>query len=633
MYSHTFPTLSERFFKGGAWPRAEVVAPLVDHDHVFCMLYRELYFRHIYATGRPTLEQRRESWDNYRELFGVVLNSNLNMQLPNGWLWDMVDEFVYQFQSYLQHRGKLAGKGPEEVQALRAAEGTWDAAAVVAFLSELAARSRIREELAAPGGAEALYASEGYSPAASNVLRMLGYFSLIGLARVHCVLGDHAAALRALAPLNPFDRRGLFATKIAMAAITMFYYSGFAYLAAQRWLDAARCFNFVLAYVARVKTHHARGPGYDQILKKNEQMHALLAVAVALCPAAARALDEAVATSLRDKYGEKMRAMASGSEATYEELFAYACPKFASAAPPDWADPGANTNAAAYRAQLAAFMAVVQERRHLPAIKQFLNLYSVSHTPKIGGARARGAVARAADAAAGSWPACLPRRLRRGASLIHPPNAPSSPHLLPPCRLAEHPRGQAGLHGGDGARHGARPAGPAHPHRHRGHLGGRRRAGGRAPALRRPGLHRRHRGRRPGDGGGARGARGGGQGRLPGAPHPEVRGDRARPRLGGGGAARGRGARARAPRRGRALSRRRGARRPPTAGRRPPHTLLSRCCFFRCLKTSTAVPLGRQPLQRRRRAAGKHPAAAALVAANHLQLLPRFRRPLWCWIC
>jgi len=34
----------------------------------------------------------------------VILNSNLNMLLPNLWLWDMVDEFVYQFQSFCQYR-------------------------------------------------------------------------------------------------------------------------------------------------------------------------------------------------------------------------------------------------------------------------------------------------------------------------------------------------------------------------------------------------------------------------------------------------------------------------------------------------------------------------------------------------
>lgn len=40
---------------------------------------------------------------------------------------------------------------------------------------------------------------------------------------------------------------------------------------------------------------------YEQILKKNEQIYALLAVATALCPTANRLLDEAVANTLREK--------------------------------------------------------------------------------------------------------------------------------------------------------------------------------------------------------------------------------------------------------------------------------------------------------------------------------------------
>lgn len=37
---------------------------------------------------------------NYQELFSEILNQNnnkpINLQLPNLWLWDIVDEFVYQ---------------------------------------------------------------------------------------------------------------------------------------------------------------------------------------------------------------------------------------------------------------------------------------------------------------------------------------------------------------------------------------------------------------------------------------------------------------------------------------------------------------------------------------------------------
>lgn len=51
----------------------------------------------------------------------------------------------------------------------------------------------------------------------------------------------------------------------------------------------------------RVKAYHQRSAQYDQILKKNEQMYALLAIATSLCPAASRNLDEAVANMLKEK--------------------------------------------------------------------------------------------------------------------------------------------------------------------------------------------------------------------------------------------------------------------------------------------------------------------------------------------
>ena len=42
------------------WQDAEEIAPFVQEDQLFLILYKELYYRHIYArvTGGPTIEQR-----------------------------------------------------------------------------------------------------------------------------------------------------------------------------------------------------------------------------------------------------------------------------------------------------------------------------------------------------------------------------------------------------------------------------------------------------------------------------------------------------------------------------------------------------------------------------------------------
>ncbi len=119
MYEGSFQKLSERLFKQSNWPAVEMIAPYVDNDHVFCLLYKEMWFRHLYARLQPTIEQRCDSWDNYCNLFQVILHGNVNMQLPNQWLWDMVDEFIYQFQSFCQYRAKLKQKTDHELAFLR----------------------------------------------------------------------------------------------------------------------------------------------------------------------------------------------------------------------------------------------------------------------------------------------------------------------------------------------------------------------------------------------------------------------------------------------------------------------------------------------------------------------------------
>ena len=74
------------------------------HDTFFLILYKELYFRHIYArvAHAPTFEHRYESYYNYCNLFNFILNNSgpIDRELPNQWLWDIIDEFIYQFQSF-----------------------------------------------------------------------------------------------------------------------------------------------------------------------------------------------------------------------------------------------------------------------------------------------------------------------------------------------------------------------------------------------------------------------------------------------------------------------------------------------------------------------------------------------------
>jgi hypothetical protein len=51
-----------------------VVGQHLPPDPLFLTLYKELYYRHIYAKLTPTLEQRFESYENYCDLFNYILS-------------------------------------------------------------------------------------------------------------------------------------------------------------------------------------------------------------------------------------------------------------------------------------------------------------------------------------------------------------------------------------------------------------------------------------------------------------------------------------------------------------------------------------------------------------------------------
>ncbi|KAL2940069.1 Eukaryotic translation initiation factor 3 subunit L [Bienertia sinuspersici] len=314
MYETSFHTLSDRMFKDTPWPSVDAIAPYVDNDHVFCLLYREMWFRHLYARLQPTLKQRIDSWDNYCSLFQVVLHGVVNMQLPNQWLWDMVDEFVYQFQSFCQFRAKMKSKTEQEIALLRQFDQAWSVYGVLNYLQALVDKSMIIDILEREKeGLEQFTADDGYDyTGGSNVLRVLGYFSMVGLLRVHCLLGDYQTGLKCLLPID-ISQHGVYTTVIG-SHITTIYHYGFANLMLRRE-------------------------------KYGEKM------------------------SRMQRYDDE-------SFALYDELFSYACPKFIIPSAPNYDEPLVNYNQDAYRLQLKLFLYEVKQQQLLAGVRTFLKVYS-----------------------------------------------------------------------------------------------------------------------------------------------------------------------------------------------------------------------------------------------------------------
>jgi len=216
--------------------------------------------------------------------------------------------------------------------------------------------------------------------------KMVGYFSLVGLLRVQCLLGDYYLGLKSVSAIQ-LNTRGLL-TKVTSCHITFFYYSGFVYMMMRRYVDAIKTFANILLYISRTKQYHTRSYQYEQILKKNEQMYSMLAICISLCP---QRVDENIHSVLREKYADKMQKMQKGDEETFDELFVYACPKFINPAPPNYSliledptkNPPQNFNQESLQLQRKLFLSEVKQQALLATIRSYLKLYTTIGTKKL----------------------------------------------------------------------------------------------------------------------------------------------------------------------------------------------------------------------------------------------------------
>uniref|UniRef100_A0A9J7Y3U6 Eukaryotic translation initiation factor 3 subunit L n=1 Tax=Cyprinus carpio carpio TaxID=630221 RepID=A0A9J7Y3U6_CYPCA len=344
----------------------------------------ELYYRHIYAkvSGGPTLDQRFESYYNYCNLFNYILNADgpAPLELPNQWLWDIIDEFIYQFQSFSQYRCKTAKKSEEEIEFLRSNPKIWNVHSVLNVLHSLVDKSNINGQLevyTSGGDPESVAGEYGRH----SLYKMLGYFSLVGLLRLHSLLGDYYQAIKVLENIE-LNKKSMY-SRVPECQITTYYYVGFAYLMMRRYQDAIRVFANILLYIQRTRNMFQRTTyKYEMINKQNEQMHGLLAIALTMYP---MRIDESIHTQLREKYGDKMLRMQKGDLQVFEELFSFACPKFLSPVVPNYDNVNPNYHKEPFQQQLKVFAEEVQQQAQLSTIRSFLKLYTTMPVAKLAG--------------------------------------------------------------------------------------------------------------------------------------------------------------------------------------------------------------------------------------------------------
>jgi len=288
----------------------------------------------------------------------------------------MFDEFVYQYQEFCQYRSKLSDRAPDEIAKLKENPKVWNTVSVLKYLHRFIAKSDIANTLEREknGG----QANPANAFATSQLYQYFGYFSIIGLCRLHCILGDYYMALKTLDPIELNQKKSRYA-KITAAYIALYYYAGFSYMMVRRYHDAIKMFASVLLYISRMKQYHTRQ--YDQ--KKNDKMYALLAILLHFCP---KRIDEHINNILRQEHADKVLAMQSRDNEDIRETeqnFSYGCPKFVSPALPNYDEDIPMHLNAPLPLQRKLFMKEINQETPLPLIRSYLKLYTTIDIHKL----------------------------------------------------------------------------------------------------------------------------------------------------------------------------------------------------------------------------------------------------------
>jgi translation initiation factor 3 subunit L len=392
-----------------------MVARECNGDPLFLAFYRELTHRHWHAVSRPSLRDRMEGWDVYRELFDELLegaeedstSSQPKLFILPEWAFDILHEFVYQFQGFCQFRTSLynsankhglmgaaassaegdekgsSKKGPphhvvDNLAIMRedAAKDVWSVDTVMDYLNRLVQIGT---------------SSKCTVPA----YQYFGIFASVALSRLECLLTDYSGCLAALKPVLENDALTVskadqetktFAEVIngvVAARLSLVYHAGISFLMLRRYKDASITVGDMCSFMQRgFKTGQLRQlPSSDQLYKNYDRMIALLAICTQLCPQS-DIVEETIAKVIREKHGAQL-----GKEA-YTELFVFCAPKFISPAIPDFFVSGPIENV--YKQQVQMLEQELKDQPIFRDLRSFLKLYTsipISKLVKFGNAQ------------------------------------------------------------------------------------------------------------------------------------------------------------------------------------------------------------------------------------------------------
>jgi translation initiation factor 3 subunit L len=232
-----------------------------------------LTHRHYLGYSKTNFKDHVNGWNIYCSLFDQVIamaddvveqqSSSPTQQRQQGWVllpewaFDIMNEFVYEFQGFCQFRTTQAA------QTVLSVTSTGDLAPISenSILDQLL---KHKDMWAVEQVFHYLHRLCTYvhsaAPTVTRAHRTLGIFASVALSRLECLLGDYHASLAALSPLywsspspspSPTDTSTLDeVNSVFLAKLSLAYHAGISYLMLRRYKDAIRVMSDMCVQLA-----------------------------------------------------------------------------------------------------------------------------------------------------------------------------------------------------------------------------------------------------------------------------------------------------------------------------------------------------------------------------------------------
>lgn len=286
---------------------------------------------------------------------------NEDFLLSTQWVYDIMQEFAYQFQGFCQFRGNTASHSAEALKVLQANRDAWALPEVQAMLHKLIKAGRL----------------DG-TPLVVNqapVLAQFAYFATIELARLDCLLGDHASSLERIAKVQGIPE---LYSALPICHFNVLYHVGVCNMLLRRHHDALDAFSEIIMHVLRVLKPGAgstlRTGVPAQLTRMLDKALSLVALLMVIVPS--YQVEDPVREAAEGKYEEKMRRLRAGDRSSAQELFESACPKFISPLVPDYSNPSAGQHQSVFEQQSALLVGEVMQHVPFFQLRSFLGMYA-----------------------------------------------------------------------------------------------------------------------------------------------------------------------------------------------------------------------------------------------------------------